>query len=141
MKKDPPKVFTVESGEYSDYTVHCVCSTRENAEVAAKLYGRGATVVERTLDEMPKHPSGKFHYYVRMNRAGESAECYLESAQCMPDWIWSPYGDGETVGFDVWAKDEAQAVKIANDRRRKLIALNKWTTDHGSWCPKEGKTI
>ena len=46
---------------------------------------------------------------------------------------WEPCGDGKTVAFRMWARDEEHAIKIANERRAMLIATNQWTTDWDKW--------
>jgi hypothetical protein len=49
-----------------------------------------------------------------------------------------PYGDGVRVSFDVWAKDESHAVKIANERRVQLIASGQWEADWEAWRRGKG---
>jgi hypothetical protein len=69
------KVFVVTRGEYSDYGIIGVCSTKEKAEELKKL----------------------------------------------------------TEDFYMWAKDELHAVKIANERRIRLIESNSWDVDWDKW--------
>lgn len=130
------KIYAVSNGSYSDYRIEGIYSTKEKAEEAHRLYAADNDIEEYELDAMPEHPPGMLRYYVKMNAAG-NAEAKTKDASLMPKWKWSPYGDGESVGFNVWASDETHAIKIANEIRAQLIARNQWTTDWDEWRKRE----
>ena len=65
------KVFVVTSGEYSDYGIDAVFSSKELAEKYIKfksrvsvIYPEYARIEEYTLDELPTYPLNKNHYLV-----------------------------------------------------------------------------
>lgn len=125
------KVYLVTTGEYSDYRVHSVYSTKEKAErVANVLLGH---VSERTLDEGPGFPRGMLYYEVAVDRQGTVRECNLVSADFVSDTLWEPAGDGECVQYNVWAKNDDHAIKIAAERNAELVASGNWTIEWDKW--------
>ena len=38
-----------------------------------------------------------------------------------------------------WAKNEEHAIKIANERRIRLLESNSWTTDYEDWKKNKGE--
>lgn len=131
------KIYAVTNGSYSDYRIEGIYSTKEKAEEAHKLYASENDIEEYDLDALPEHPPGMLRYYVKMDAAGNVGECKIEDASSMPKWKWSPYGDGKSVGFNMWAEDETHAVKSANEIRAQIIASNQWTTDWAEWLKRE----
>lgn len=126
-------IYLVTDGEYSDYRVMCACSTKEKAKYAKKFYV-AEYIEEYELDALPDHPAGMFWYSVQMDRDGNSRNIEPESGVYGTSSMdWCPYGDGETVGFSMWATNERHAVKVANERRAQLIASGEWTTDWNVW--------
>ena len=119
-------VWIVESGEYSDYNVDGIFSTKENAELFRGAYG--GEVVERTLDPYVKEiRSGMVLFHVKMNVSGAMIDCY--KSDCFygaGELGLSLYHDGWCLVGYIWAKDKQHAAKIANERRVQLIALNQW---------------
>ena len=125
-------IYLVTDGCYSDYRVLCVCSTRELAEEAKKLYMADNDIEEYVLDGLPEHPPGMLFYSVRMNAQGDTEIVERSAAS---DESWNPSSSGY-VAFRVWAYDDQHAVKIANERRAQLIANNEWTTNWEEWKEK-----
>jgi hypothetical protein len=140
------KVYIVSEGEYSDYHINGVYSTKEKAEFAHKLFGIGedwdgkpVEIEEWELDALPNHPPGMFWYEVRMNENGNVEKVHTADAtDANEKWTdeWRPYGDKRSVLFSQWAKDETHAIKIANEKRVQLIASGEWTTNHDEWWAK-----
>lgn len=131
------KVYMVTSGCYSDYSVKCICSTRAKAEHAKKLYAADNEISEVEVDELPEHPAGMFLFNVRMDESGDAESVETASVEYVPNFDWSPYGDGRTVQFCMFAKHEKHAVKIANERRVQLIASAEWTVDWSVWRSRD----
>lgn len=135
-------VWIIEDGEYSDYRVVGIYSTRENAErVAAKMNeGRSrdlATVAERRLDPgIEALNEGLMSFRVLMLRDGtvESVEPRGEAWSWgdLEDeaYVWSrsktPSGRPDVLYATVWAKGEKHAVKIVNEKRAQVIASGEW---------------
>lgn len=128
------KVYLVSSGTYSDYHICCACSTMAKAEHAKKFY-QADDIEEYVLDELPLHPEGTFAYHVRMLRDGSVVEVEIENGNYTGtiEDRWRPHGDGETVGFFMWAKNSQHAIKVANEIRSQIVASGEWTTDWHRW--------
>ena len=122
------KVFVVTSGEYSDYSIDAIFSEKEKAEIFIEATNNDRRwnfpiIEEWDLDKINVNKGEKL-YFVRMKKDGTVLECYLDS---------STYSLVE-AGFDTlhnmfsyqFAKDEQHAIKIANERRAKLIIENKF---------------
>ena len=126
------KVWAVEEGEYSDYHIIGVFSTKENAQIVADLFS--GSVVEWPVDPgITELRAGLKRFRVFMYRDG-SAE--VESLQ-RTSYAFKVTGESEQnqvirsmrqswIVPIIWAKDEKHAVKIANERRIQLIANGKW---------------
>ena len=127
------KLYMVTDGHYSDYSVRGIYSTQEKAEWAKKVYKADNEIDEIELDALPESPPGMLWYSVDMDAQGNGMSVEVENAEYAHKDEWRPYGDGVRVAFYMWAKDEAHAVKIANERRGILIATGQWTTDLKAW--------
>lgn len=125
-------IFLVTDGDYSDYHVEGVYSTRKNAELAQKLFASD-NIEEYEVDDFGNAPAGMFWYEVEMDKEGNARDAKIHNAKCTIEDEWRPYGDNKVVTFYMWAKDEKHAVKIANERRIRLIESNAWTTDWNAW--------
>jgi len=129
------EIYLVTSGEYSGYRTIAAYSTLEAATKAAELYCADIETYELDPDDANQYPPGMFFYRVDMNRDGDGRVEKL-SAQISEHRKreWMPISTGrDEVVFWTWAKDEAHAAKIANERRVQLIANNEWTTDWETW--------
>lgn len=115
-----PTSYVVTTGEYSSYSIRGVYSTREKADYAARLYG--GDVEEYEIDALPDHPEGMVNIYVFMEKDGKARTMHQD-----PDTEIRPpsFYKGE-LHVSTWAKDEAHAIKIANEIRGQKIALNEW---------------
>lgn len=116
------KVWIVTTGNYSDYTVQAVCSTKGKAELVAKICRDANKPFALELDAVvSKAEQGKKLYLVW---------CFRESADVEPiqfDPTWETTGPMESQGREmlrlhVWAKDELAAAKIAGEKRAAWIA-------------------
>lgn len=122
-------VWVIEDGEYSDYHVVGVFSSRENAELVLGQLKSGE-IAEWELDPAVKAlNAGLSRYYVQMLRDGTVCESKPEEF-CADEWEFLNTSDGypPTAGLRVWvfAKDEKHAVKIANEKRIQAIANGEW---------------
>jgi hypothetical protein len=125
-------VYVVTVGEYSDYRVVGVCSTRETAARLKELHNSDNDVLALELDEFPDTPPGLLRWLVTMRengdvpeppwRRGISGGDFLDSASASIHWP----GGYVCVKFAVWARDGDHAVKIAGERRRELMASGEW---------------
>ena len=139
-------IYVVTAGDYSDYHIEGVYSTKEKARLAVKLFGlddfNDENIEEWKLDETLPHPKGMWFYVVEMNEEGDVNETKIENAKYAENFIkdrWRPYGDDVHIDFYMWAKDEKHAIKIANEMRIQLIANNQWDADWDRWSNKNRK--
>ena len=120
------RVYIVTGGEYSDYRIRGVYSSRELADQVL-LDDSYKQVEDWVLDENEAIiRSGQSIYEVIISketghvRWSENAGPFGEVSD-VPRVI--PYRDGTTeYEFRIVAKSTAHAVKIASERRRKLLA-------------------
>lgn len=129
------KIYIITCGQYSDYHIVGIYDDKELAEERLPLYDakyRYADIKEYELNPQVDHPKGLLPYSVKMDIEG-NAKAERESIACFSGREWEPYGDNKSVSFEMWAKDEAHAIKIANERRVQLIANNQWMTDFNEW--------
>lgn len=140
-------VWVVERGEYSDYRVEGVYSTRENAErIAAAFNGSGswrdATVAEWEMDPgIDRLGKNLRSFSITMLRDGtvesvdERDRAWVNITDDSTFHIWRrtqapAYRDKpgvvDALRADVWARNEKHAVKIANEKRAQMIASGEW---------------
>ena len=134
------KIYVVTDGDYSDYHIVALCSTQENAEevvVSNKSRWNDPNIEEWELDDFKKCPNGLLPWGVKMNREGASSLERETLASFSPRVV--PYGDGENMVFDVFAKDEKHAVKIANEKRVQLVAMDNWDVNWDNWKADQEK--
>ena len=133
MLLESTKLYLVAAGEYSDYHLCGIYSTLDKAEYAKKLYDANE-IEEYTLDEIPAHPKGMLLYSVAMKPDGNDSRVYQRDASEAEDaYEWKSYGKSERFEFQMWARDEEHAIKIANERRAQLIANNLINIDWEEW--------
>lgn len=139
------KVFMVSQGWYSDYHIVGIYSTRELADRAAVLFeGSDECVVKEVeLDHLPEAPLGMLPYRVTMRRDGDVISVCRESADAAhipnvyvsdPAWT-STAREGHPMYAEMWATDEAHAVKIAGEWRSRMIALDLYNYGGPSLVP------
>lgn len=144
------KVYVITCGEYSDYHICAVCSTRERAEELRPLYSDRYDIAEIEEYEMDKAPNDADRripvYMVQINRwvehgvvtdSSESVDLISMDRECDRDKYTLPgfmnylpkYGDRKSGGLDFKvyirtdvADNEEKALKIARDRFAKALA-------------------
>lgn len=129
------KIYLAYAGGYSDRHVVGAYSTREKAEAMARAQG-GGYVPEFEVDpDTPVIPEGMAVYEVVMNTEGDTKSVNILALDYMTGdpGEHEPYGDDKHVAFTMWARDPAHAVKIANEKRTRLIATGEWSTDWELW--------
>lgn len=135
-------IYIVTEGTYSEYHIEAVCSTKELAEqIVASMpeYMRvDARVEEYELDALADcMKQGLRRYWIKMERDGTVSECDLdwphkgETSAEIVYYRWNGTFVEKNPFLSVFclAKDEAHAIKIANEKRAEIIAMNQWPTD------------
>lgn len=134
MKKS---VYIVSDGDYSDYHVCGVYSSRSRAKHAQKLYNSSNRIERFILDKIPNFPRGRLPFCVGMKDDGTVvAVRQISPSEIPPFCKWKP-GVEENVDFFVFAKDSEHAVKIANEKRIGIQLSGEWTTNWFAWRAKQ----
>jgi len=129
------KAYVLTEGEYSDYHIIGVYSTRENAEAIKKWLLAGesensyfASLVD--IEEYELDPcldairQGLTAYQVHMKWDGDTEgvysadDCYSREEVLGVELMAYPWG----IRGKVFARDEQHAVKIVNEKRAQMIA-------------------
>lgn len=121
-------IYVVTDGCYSDYHICGVFTNKERAQAFVDSRCKSGTIEQYGLDDwLTEREQGLEFYMVHMTLTGDNASVKVESApdnqypegyigrpliESIPDWF----------AMTIWAKDEAHALKIANDRRTQMIA-------------------
>jgi hypothetical protein len=140
-------IYVLTHGEYSDYKIIGVFSTKEKALAFGKAYyGDGfhkRDVEKYELDVPDINDLGK---EVRINRDGTIRDiCIKHKKESQPDrfapsfeWRRKPFADRDSLEVSdqraylitwVHTQEDEHVVKIANERRTMLIANNLWGKD------------
>lgn len=134
MVAEGESVWLVSQGDYSDYSVVAVCTTKENAEVIAAHVSEEwdeATITERVLDPgfdrlregltlwsiVLEYRDGIVHNTERVRVHDEDGA--VKSGEETPN-----DRKGSLFITSVWARDKDHAVKVAGERRTRHKALN-----------------
>ena len=137
-------VFVVTSGDYSDYQIRAMFTTKERAETYIKAINlREANDIEeweldRYSDDIDCGRS-PFRVFMAKNGAVRRADKtdYDVDKTCKLV-CYFPRTPDSVVELECtcWAKDEEHAIKIANEKRAQIIAMNLWR--EVSEMPKRG---
>lgn len=119
-------IYVVSTGDYSDYHILGVCSTKEKAVTLQTATGADH-LEEWPLDELADMAAKGFREWrVQMQRDGTVIECRCSALSERTD-LRDYAGPGNNVRFYCNAKSQDHAVKIANERRAQMIANNEWS--------------
>lgn len=177
-------IYIVTSGDYSDYGVAAVFSTKEKAQEFCKLHNINKEDGEDVCNAdgsyrytpdyrvetwevdavFPEVPKDQYGFYVFMSKDGETsvvrrrsiAEALASKNKVSFYGPPTPYPDGSVTSRKrfwanvpeekeveallnntefmvlngVLARDEQHALKIANEKRAQLLALQRWPTEY-----------
>ena len=127
-------IYVVTSGSYSDYGIDAIFDTKELAQAFIDSFRQGGFNGFNDIDKWDLNPNEselKAHrkaFNLRMNKEGNIQS--VENSN-------SAYGhkEGLNISFTInaewmnvycYADDEAHAIKIANEKRTQILALNRW---------------
>lgn len=123
-------IFVAHSGEYSDRRVVGVFSTREAAAEAADS---DYNTEEWVLDRNQLKPGHTKYFFIVMDRDGNTRRAHeiTYSGHPQAPSLVNPlahYRKSEFGCYDFreWGRDLTHAVKVANEKRARLIAEGTW---------------
>jgi hypothetical protein len=135
------KVWVLEGGEYSDYHVSGIYSSRENAQLVQEALDPDCreAVVEYVLDPAVDEIRANMKMFrVFMLKSGE-VERIIDSqlqgyqlTNAVAIWrrakapAYRGSGIKDCLDASIWAKDEQHAIKIVNEYRTQKIANGEW---------------
>ena len=125
--------YAISKGEYSDYRVCAIFTTREKAEAALGAYGVDAEIEEFRLDPvMPDFSAGRQLYRCYKSLVSgqidaysvDLSDLYLNNSSA-PDYAshFEPRPVGVSFLVYVYARDREHAVKIAAEKFAKTEAI------------------
>ena len=135
-------IWVIEDGDYSDYHVVGVFTSRRAAETVRDMIGVG-TIAEWPLDPAVNEINqGMTVFSVKMLRDGTTEQVEKTvlrpySVMSEPPHIWrrskALFYAGKNVPdclcHTVLAEDEKHAIKIVNERRLQMIAMGQWRAE------------
>ena len=133
------KVYLISDGDYEDYTIIGAFSTYKKAKDAAKYFNANERIEEYDLDsKLKQRPAGMKAFCVAMDREGNVPLSKwtnkINVYECSGDYadrnVVQGYGGNPAhVEFNVWARDEEHAIKIANEKRGGVLIAGEWPGD------------
>jgi len=124
-------VYIITAGEYSDYHICAVFSTREQAEAALPIFTSNydyewPEINEWKVDDISRYPPGFLPFTITMDNEGNTEQVERISATSFEHLLNGVMLPGSRCLFRIWARDEEHAVKIANEKRAQMIASGEW---------------
>ncbi len=123
-------IYIVTSGEYSDYRIDGCFTLEKDALKYIKCFLSQEDVVrveKHLLNPVLKEMNKDYKcYFVRMNKDGDVDELYqtnFDGASCLVEYRFDRSG---CLYLDCLARDEKHAVKIVNEKRIQILAMNLW---------------
>lgn len=134
-------IYVVETGMYSDTHIVGVFTSVENAQSIIDYINKNEEWPEEyRIKPMQLDPAinelnaGLRMYNISMLENGDTESVHVRDKDdiVMNNWRVMKWPNSNKIRLfvTVWAIDDKHAVKIANERRTQLIALNQFT--HGS---------
>jgi len=128
-------IYIITSGEYSDYGIRAVFTDKALADAYINMYGNTGYYNDMSIEEWEadrfaeEMRQGHAIYRVQIWKSGDLYNCERDAS--LPDaqttiGIVRWANNQELLTTIVIAKDEQHAIKVANERRTRLIAENEW---------------
>lgn len=110
-------IYVVTDGEYSDYHIVGVFTSKEKAEIVHKLYP-DSYIEEYDLDVVPEHPPGMVAWSVRI-MVNDTSDITVRQNPPMEAYAHMWEGNQHfpaSYNVGCWARNEEHAKKIALDK-------------------------
>ena len=112
------KVYIVTSGDYDDYRIDEVFSTKEKAEEYIECFGDKCSIEEYNLDN-PIEPKENIWYVNFKLDGNELNECIVNNYGKVDSMRL--YGGGNFIYFRIMSNCRAKAMEIAKERLDNVI--------------------
>ena len=122
------KLYVVSTGQYSDWNIAGIFDSKELAEkFISSFYECFNDIQEYTLNPCEKElQESQKLYCVQIEKSGDIKEITQNvSTFSLQHPIWFPY-DANFLEVNCFADDEQHAIKIANEKRIQVLALERW---------------
>jgi len=126
-------IYVVTSGEYSDYGIDAIFTSKELAQKFVDSFNSGYFNIEEwDLDPNATHlKQNRKPYFLRIDKLGEVYDIESPSSaygfkQEIAESTISYTHDKSLMNIYCFANDEINAVKIANEKRSQILAANLW---------------
>lgn len=118
--------YVLTEGEYSDYKIIGVYSTKELAE-EAKLLWPYSEVEDFSLDHIPEHPPGMYFWHGWADTNIDDQEtmqrvCKAPPGEANEQGTEFSYGNRLRFRVNFWATDKDHALKILHDKYHQHMA-------------------
>lgn len=131
METKEQHIYLVTRGDYSDYTVTAVFTEKKLAKKYINSFKKSdydefrieVYVLNPHEEQLKKDYKP---YFVRMAKDGNVKEIDILKYHYNLDNLNIKFDINNNMLLYIFAKDEKHAVKIANEKRGQLIALNRW---------------
>ena len=112
------KVYIVTSGDYDDYRIDEVFSTKEKAEEYIEYFGDDCHIEEYNLDN-PIEPKERTWFAMFDIENKELTHCGVENCYSIDSVLIDRYGD--RIIFEFMASGKTKAIEIAKERLDNVI--------------------
>lgn len=108
-------IYVLTEGDYSDYHIIGVYSTKELAEKAKFVYPN-SEIEEYSLDNVSQYPPGMRAWFVNIENGKLNYTGQINPDTGVPSEHSYDYGENDSYNVYCWATDEEHAQKIALDK-------------------------
>jgi len=122
-------IYLVSDGSYSSYGIRGAFSTKEKAEEFIEL---SPGMDDPRIEEWELNPfepqirKGLVVFSVQMGKEGNVASIYRAPLTWESEYRQQFSASKDCLIESVWARNEKHAIKIVNDTRIRILALNQW---------------
>ena len=117
------KVYVVTSGDYHDYNIDEVFSTKEKAEEYIEYFGDDYRIEEYNLDNPVEHKENIWKVDFKLD-GYELNKCVVNNYDKV-DSVWLYWG-GKFICFNIMSNCKTKAIEIAKERLDNVIK-NKYS--------------
>ena len=125
MKNKSKKVYIVTSGEYSDYCVEGIFSTKEKAKDLKKVVDGNNPIKEYELDK----PIYGWMFAVRIEMDIEGNTTHSSYLKQRVNMRFDKYFYNGYLHIDIKSDSLERAIKVVNEKRIQILANNEWGND------------